>query len=284
MSLYDVGDLAELDFTVSDPANGDAPVDPTSATLTVTAPDGTVSTSSLAQMVRLDVGLYRAAIPMTMRGAYVYKWAATGVGQSTTPGQLHAGMSLVRLDETRAELNYRAVDVADDDELVGFCLAATETIEEICGPVLPRPVVDRIVAPAALAGTPRPSTLLLSKVPVVSVESVATGSTAAPATLDPTSYVVDDSGRLVRLDGRGWGQATVINYTAGRRATPATVRLACLELIAHWWQSSQQAKVGAGSIVGTYDDVDNVATSPSVGIPFRVLIMLRAYRRAPASA
>lgn len=285
MSLYNVGDLAVLDFSVADPILGN-PIDPSSASLSVTAPDGSVAAAfTLAQMTRLDVGQYRATVPVMMRGVYVYRWTATGIGQSSTSGQLSVGMSLVRLTEVKAELNYRSIDVADDDELVGFILAATEAIEELCGPVLPRPVVDTIVAPAGVTGTYLSPTLLLQQYPVLSVESVVTGSATSSTTLDPSTYVVDGSGRLVRTGAGSWGQRTVINYTAGRRATPATVRLACLELIAHWWQSSQQSRpAGGSSIVGTYDDVDTQPATPDTGIPFRVLIMLRAYRRAPSVA
>jgi hypothetical protein len=77
-----------------------------------------------------------------------------------------------------------------------------------------------------------------------------------------------------------------VTYTAGRAVTPPVIYLAVLELINHWWQNSQQRNIGVNG--GQYDSVGETEftratglTSINQGVPYRILELIKPYRRFP---
>lgn len=84
--LYDVGDVVELDFYFTD-ANG--PVDPTTVTVLVRAPDGTVTTYTYANndIDKVAVGHYRLDLPVDADGRWRVRAVSTGTGQAAVQAQ-----------------------------------------------------------------------------------------------------------------------------------------------------------------------------------------------------
>jgi hypothetical protein len=76
-----------------------------------------------------------------------------------------------------------------------------------------------------------------------------------------------------------------VTYIAGRSNVPGALRLAALELIAHWWQGSQQRATQYQSSGYDAVDVDFSRTMGGVefnsGIPYRVIELMRPYRHIP---
>jgi hypothetical protein len=90
------------------------------------------------------------------------------------------------------------------------------------------------------------------------------------------------------------GQANIhVSYTAGLEAVPPSIELAALELIAHWWQNSQLRAAAMGGVNISYDatlgqqysrDTESGTQNINIGVPFRILEMLKPNRRRPIIA
>ena len=111
------------------------------------------------------------------------------------------------------------------------------------------------------------------------------------------AYSLDDpeSGEITRRYGGNVpapfmaGEGNIhVTYTAGRESTPASIYLAALELISHWYQNTMQ-RAGAGGNAAGYDAVNvdfphsgaDIMTTINQGVPYRILEMIKKYRRTP---
>jgi hypothetical protein len=78
-----------------------------------------------------------------------------------------------------------------------------------------------------------------------------------------------------------------IVYTAGRNPIPPVIKLAELELIAHWWQNGQQRSAATSGQYGfdaTNQDFPRsggLYTPINQGVPYRILEMIKKYRSEP---
>lgn len=74
---YNIGDLLRLRATFTDISG--AVADPTTVTLKVKAPSGTVTTYTYPGTVsRLSTGIYYYDFPVTASGTHYYNWAGSG--------------------------------------------------------------------------------------------------------------------------------------------------------------------------------------------------------------
>ena len=81
----DVGDVAHLTATFTDPENSDTPIDPTAVYLSVRDPNGTVTTLQFgvdSEVQQSGTGAYYADISIDRPGRWYYRWWSTGVGQA----------------------------------------------------------------------------------------------------------------------------------------------------------------------------------------------------------
>jgi hypothetical protein len=208
--------------------------------------------------------------------------------------------NIVSLDEVRAHLRYPIADTMDDAALQLHIEASDDAIRKECGEIIPR-TYDEVYN----GGQP---TIFLRHTPILSVDGILEGWGFANFTLDgiqPSSlgsgsqfaYSIDDpeTGILTRRSAGNVvtrfnpGQANIrITYTAGRVPIPSLIKLASLELIAFWWQNSQQRASSQLSASG-YGAVDQEIprsggaqyTSINQGIPWRIIEMIKAYRATP---
>lgn len=87
MNNYDYGDLVRISGTFMDKEAGDAPVDPTTVTLTIRKPGGaTIAKSFPADITKDSVGSYHYDIGLDAVGLWYYRWSSTGVGQAAEEG------------------------------------------------------------------------------------------------------------------------------------------------------------------------------------------------------
>jgi hypothetical protein len=290
--IYYLGQDVALAVTVLDDNGNPAYGSPT--VLTVTAPDGTVTTPAT---VSTGVGTYTAIVPsVALAGVYVYRWTATNTGLNfASEGQFQVRPSgaeqIVDLASVKAHLNMPANSTANDYELQGFILAATEQARDHCGPVIPEQHTQWFDGGR--------QTLSLDWLPLASVQSVTEyyGLAAFPITEQPLgsqtnafAFTADYStGQLTRRTFGGqaalWaiGQKNIrVVYTAGLAGQISyTVRLGALELIRHLWQLTQQG--GRPRIGGSALDGD-VHVPTGFALPDRVIELWAPKRRPPGIA
>lgn len=201
---------------------------------------------------------------------------------------------IISLADAYAELNVTNPDGSDDVELQGFIDAITRVIENIVGPVVPRPIVETYPG-----GN---STIILRSYPVQSVTSVteytpsATVLNAEP--LGTSSYTASgyrlepDIGRLTRTSGglptlfcpvwSGTSGEVQVSYVAGQSSVPKNIRLGALELLRLHWQPQQ-----SGNWPGEEpDNTDFGAGTMILGffVPNKVMDLLKPDQVAPKVA
>ena len=206
---------------------------------------------------------------------------------------------IVTLADVRAHLRYPTSDTLDDVAIQGFISAADEVIIREVGHVLPKMYSETFDG--------GDTTIYVENVPILSVQDVTeswgylnytlaqvqVGTVPAP---NMFAYSVDVplTGEITR---RSAGNVAVpfmpgdsnisITYTAGRKSIPGNVRLAALELIAHWWQNSQQRGAGGSMSEYSYDSTNTDFTRTTgmsainQGVPYRILELLKPHRRQP---
>lgn len=236
--------------------------------LTVTAPDGTVSTPAVAND---GTGLYSAQVTFDQAGDWLRVWSATGAVVTTDADQVHViatALRIVGLAEVKEHGNITSS--ANDRELLDFIGTAQQMIEAEVGVTVPRTITETIYGNAQV--------LLLSNAPVLSVQQV----TEYAATVDPSAYVVDTTtGAITRVDGRAWAATvsspTTWTYRAGRAPIPEAIRWAAKELTIHLWRSTQAQRGGRGR-----GDVPESAAA--FGLPNRVADALAPFAKAPVVA
>jgi len=262
---YVQGQRARLSTTVTDESGG---VTDATVTLTMTAPDGTISTPAVTHD---GTGLYHADVTFDQAGDWLKLWSASGAVVAPDVDQIHViapSLRIVGLAEVKEHGNITTS--ASDRELLDFIGTAQQMIEHEVGPVVPQTFTEIVYA-----GT---STLLLAKTPVLSVQSI----TENGATVDPSAYNVDlATGVVSRIDGRDWMATSALplswTYRAGRSPIPEALRWAGKELTIHLWRSTQAQRGGRGR--GEAAD-----TAAAFGLPNRVADALIPYLRAATVA
>lgn len=210
--------------------------------------------------------------------------------------------NIVTLDEVRRHLRYPAADTQDDAALSSvFIPAADEVMRKECGDNVPTQYLENYNG--------GDNAIYLDHKPVLSVENVREGWGFAnydldfiqvdtlPSNISMFAYSLDSplTGTITRRTAgninipfmRGVNNIQVI-YTAGRDPVPPVIKLASLELIAHWWQNSQQRAstqaTGSGFDVVNQDFPRSGAmlyTPINQGVPYRILEMIKVYRSEP---
>ncbi len=87
---YDVGDLRRFQVSFTDV--DDAPVDPTSVTVRLREPDGTLMSfvyGTDPEVVRTALGAYEIDLALTQAGRHVLRWEGTGAGQAAEETEFH---------------------------------------------------------------------------------------------------------------------------------------------------------------------------------------------------
>lgn len=127
--------------------------------------------------------------------------------------------------------------------------------------------------------------------PVLSVTSVVESrGTASAIYVESTpqapcdGYQIEPStGRLIRVNGQwAWpwfpGSRNVqVTWVAGYEPVPDDIKVATLELIAHWFRNTRQRSPGGGRPTGA--DYDPLAAGLWAGVPNRITGLLTPYMK-----
>lgn len=231
---HDLGDPLVFAVTVKD-STGTA-TSANSVVLTVTAPDGTISTPGVSNV---GTGLYESTVISDQAGQYTGRWVTQTPDASYTEVfnvRPTTERMLVSLDDARNHLNFISRD--NDEELRETIIVATGVIEDLVGPVLPQTTTEYH------EGGGRHLIPLDHR--AVSITSV----TQYPGGAIPAS---DGSNRGYRLlanqnlalvtgeyPTRWHGRTITVTYEAGLGTTiPSTVRQATREMVRHLWDTQR---------------------------------------------
>jgi hypothetical protein len=125
---YDIGDAVPLVYTINATAT---------VALTVTAPDGTISTPATVQAGAAPAVTYTAAVLVGQAGLWRYRFLATGAVTDAEDGQFWvqpaaAGNVYTTLPELKAALTIPPGDTQDDDDLQDAILVASRAVDGDC--------------------------------------------------------------------------------------------------------------------------------------------------------
>jgi hypothetical protein len=251
VSVYDIGDVATLDFTVT--LDG-ALVDPTTVTLTVTDPDGTETTPT---PTHVSTGTYTFPQPVTAAGTWTYQWATTGVGQTSESGDFEALTAELSglLRDTKERLNKTLA--VDDEEIVKMLRSALVEYAEWVGPV-------GDVTETFSGGTDR-LVLRAPKVAEITAAGYADGSV-----IDVADLLVDNGIVYWGYGTAGfftWGTRNVtVSYTVG--PLPLNHRETIVADVAGYFEATQGGtSSNAAAFPGEGFDEAPYRTSPMVLFP-----------------
>lgn len=213
--------------------------------------------------------------------------------------------NIVTVQQVRTYLRFQnpSAPSSDDAAIQWFINAADLVIEYECNDILPHSYSETYDG-----GN---SSIWLRHKPLLSVENVQEGWGYINFDLDYVqanspvnaaglyAYSIDSYvnaeisrrsvGNVVLPFKAGKGNIQV-NYTTGEQPIPGNVFLAEMELIAHWWQNSQQRGVTLASTNLQYDAVEGAVYSRdtesgvqniNLGVPMRILELIKSHRRGP---
>lgn len=228
--MIDVGDTHRISALCTDSAGN--PVDPSTATCTVTLPDGTTATPAVT-LPPAETGRLVADIVTTQAGRHTVVITTTGpawVFRDVFNVGDFAATALVSLRDAKEHLNLPLAKTTGDDELRGFIVSATSIVEHNSTATIPRDVVQRVIA--------RGPTIVLAQIPiieVISIEHVGGGTAYAPADLD-----IDPAGFVSLLSGANLRSGRLkVTYRAGYTVIPQNRLQAALIIIAHFWETQR---------------------------------------------
>lgn len=265
MTTVDIGTTTTVSWT-----NGAA-----SAKLTVTAPDGTVSTPT----VTTASGIHTAPVPTGQAGRHLLSWEAPAITPTTTfVDMLDVWPAdprfIISMDDAAAALRWSVADITKNgDTLRLYNAAATEVIEDIAGAVLVR-TVDQFEdgGETGVLLWERPDEILSVKVDGVAYTDYVADMAAGIVYAGVSTGTRFPSGR----------QVVQVTYRVGAATIPPTVRTAVRILLRHMVTIDQApVPVTGGNPLGASEVVP---TPSGFMVPRRVLELVQHRRTLPGLA
>lgn len=274
--MIDVGDTYTSSIEVYDkpPESGGVLIDPASAVLTVTLPDGTTLAGTTPN--HTGTGKYRYDLVTTVAGRHLLRWVTTTPATAYTDeinvAPADPGL-IVSLQTVKDHLNIASA--TNDEELRRLIASATSQVEDRIGPVARRTVVERVRLDL---GQRR---FWLAQPPVISLTSITAVSTGASAITVGALDVDPTSGAVTYLDPYGYFPAGVytVTYVAGRAVVDEGIVNAALDYVRGAWETQR----GAASL--PLQGSPEEAFQPGMGlVMWRLDNDLRPFRRAAVVA
>lgn len=226
---YDLGDAVELEASVDD--SDGVSTTATTATLTITLPDGTTASPEVDEPT--EPGTYRVSYTPTQAGLHSVRWVFT------TPDRAFTDVFSVRpaiagqimsIADAKTHLNKSKSSTVNDEELRLMIIGATAIVEREIGPVVRRTHVETHRGGRAIALSRR------QVLEVTAVEYVSDGSTA----VDVADVRVDgESGVLWTVNGHLPDAPLRVTYVVGRPIVDDAIILAAGIIVDHLWKTQR---------------------------------------------
>lgn len=223
--MIDLGDVYRIRVPVRSPDG--TLTSPTSATMTITLPDGTTATPSVS-LPPEETGIVIVDYPTVQAGRHQFVLATTDPQTAyrdvfdVRQAELN---NIVSLKEAKDHLNIS--NDGDDSELRGFVEAVTSIAAFYCGTLFPTEYVETHQACG--------DTLVLRHYPVLEVTEIDTIGTGS--TIDLAGVDIGEGG-VIDLGQRAWGKLRV-TYRAGYTILPANITRGSLIIIQHMWDTQR---------------------------------------------
>lgn len=277
--MYTIGSIVHLTATFTD-ASG-ALVNPTTVTVAITDPAGTVTTPSA---VNDSTGKYHYDYTTTLAGQFQFYFIGTGTNAAVqlpdvfTVGPITTG-ALISIADAKRQLSKSATVTIDDAEILAFIQAATEIVNRECGYTAPTSFTETV--PAVIDGSGN-RILCLTRTPVLSVQTVVPLMQGMPTIDITTLKIIPDSGVIYLANWYAWFGPQLVTYTAGRATVPAALQEACALIVQYLWETQRGGSISVPGVGG--DDLYAMPGEPS--FPSRALALMRMgpYYAAPGLA
>jgi hypothetical protein len=262
--MYDVGDQAHLTVEVKDITGALAS---STIAINITLPDQSVVGPFTP--VNDSLGEYHYDYTTVQAGRHVHRWVGTAAAFAHTDVfdvEPAASIAIVSLASVKAQLAKKPTNTADDDELRGYLLSASENIESTCGPCAVRSFTDRAYGNGFA--------MYLPNCPVVSITSFtpvyswSRAITPADVTVNPRSGKITTVTGLFPFVGD-----YDVTYLAGRAVIPSSLRDACKIIVQYLWDTRR-------GVVGVQPGGEETVVLPGWGyaIPTRAADLISGFR------
>lgn len=258
---YDLGDSVRLTAECRDA--GGSLADASAVTLTVTLPDGTTATPTVA--VPTETGLYAHDYATAQAGRHSVRWVFTD------PATAHTDVFDVRpavppliLSLTDAKAHLNITSTTNDDELRAWIESVTDLVEQYTGITVRQTFTETYDVPRLGARA-----LVLRRSPVLSLTAVSDSGT--------DDVELDADNGIIRRPSARFSGLTTVTYVAGRTVIPASITAAAKVILQHLWRTQRGS--GRGPVRGD----DESSTIPGFGysIPNRALQLMEPHRLPP---
>jgi hypothetical protein len=249
--VADLGDLIPLAVEIRDSSG--ALADPTGMVLTISLPDGTVSTPSTSHP---SVGRFEYNYVPTIPGRFVARWVASGLNSSAYVETFDVRASdpgyLLSPNDAKRALNMDLTDTSNDEELRSMLEAVTRMVEDYRGEAIARRTEVEYMSVGSRWRVPNlePQSrmnaaykLLLATRPVLAVTSIVRpldGVTWLPADV---TVVSPATGSVISNKDPFYGDL-VATYTVGYQVVPASFVEAAKIILRHLWEPQQTPGLG----------------------------------------
>jgi hypothetical protein len=254
--MISAGGMYPIAFDVFD-ATG-ALAHATTATLTITLPDGTTAAPAITDAA--VPGQYRLTYQTTIPGRYTAHAVTTGPVTSwddefdaaPTPWP-----AMVNLADAKGQLNMDVTDHRFDDELKDYIAGVTGAVEDYKHEVIVRrTITDRLdlsrLGWAGYAyGGLRRQEFWVRSAPVISLTSVTSWDGAV--TWDVTQMAASPSGLVRVMAGPPVTGLTDVAYIAGLALIPARYKRGALVVLQHAWETQRGQLTAAAGVMGPED-------------------------------
>lgn len=261
---YDIADSVPIAWDVRDAAG--ALANATTATLTITKPDGTTETPAVLNPPTVT-GQYRVTYIPTVEGVYAWRSVTTVPNTAYQDAFVVRGAvstSLMSLANAKAHLNIADSVTTYDAELREYLEAATEVVESYVGPVVRRTHTARVCG--YRCEIPLPHTQVLE---VTNITDIRTGTT--PITL--SDLAIDTAAGIISYkNGMSFHYGEMdITYTVGRSYVKANWTLAAKIIVKHNWETQ------LGNLPSVQGDSPGyVVSGAGYLVPFRAVSLLQS--------
>lgn len=232
--------LQITDNTVTPPV----PVDGGALLLTLTKPDGTISTYTPTHDGSAGSGLYHQTIPttdLTQLGDYRWKLVVTGAGAGVGYGSFEVfdpfEATLINLADARTQLQIDPDDRTDDDLIQEWVAGITAVVEQYKHEIIvPRTVTEELPLDFGRR------LFRVYSAPVISLISVV--SWDGSMTWDVSNMRASSSGLVRVMAGPRVGGLIDVTVRAGYTIIPENYQQGALVILQHIWETRR----GQGSI------------------------------------
>jgi len=227
-------------------------VNPTTATLAITLPDGTIVNPTIT-------------LPPAITGKLIYDFTTTQASRHTalwtttapiTTGTLAFNVTpatsgaIFSIAVAKKYLNEDMTTTINDEEIAEFVDVVTEIVESKVGAVIPRTLVERVQGGHTLA---------LTRGPVISIASINPWILGIGTEIVPVSAVrVDpDTWTIERIYGF-WRGPYEVTYKVGRTVIPQTIIHGAKAVLDHLWETQRGSSLVGPNPVSSDDEAFSI--------------------------